>query len=261
MAFHDAGTITKSDWLQHFAYGGVSQDYDPSIFQVIKMGIWDTFIFGKAHLNSNLWTMKFEYFGSLIVYTIVLLRFNKKASTTFVLIVFLALLSCNINVYYMTFVVGTLLSFIHPKINSIATIVFLMVLGIYLFGYYHDQEHYEYFGIIFDNTLEKRIIIMTIASALIITSALQMDVKNFYVNRAFQFLGRISFPLYLVHTLVICSFSSIIFVQLQSHMSYNWAVITSFFVTCLILVPLVFIFVKLDGYGIQLSRYIESKIQ
>jgi peptidoglycan/LPS O-acetylase OafA/YrhL len=50
-------------------------------------------------------------------------------------------------------------------------------------------------------------------------------------KRPLVFLGKISFSLYLMHFIIICSVSSYVFIKLFEIMSYNMAVLLTLFIT------------------------------
>jgi peptidoglycan/LPS O-acetylase OafA/YrhL len=77
----------------------------------------------------------------------------------------------------------------------------------------------------------------------------------------FRFLGNISYSLYLVHLLVICSFSCILFTWLHHSCSYH----LSFIVTFIVSVPLVLLIAQwltatVDLQGIRFSKWFYRRL-
>lgn len=65
--FENAGKLSQSVWLSTFG-GALKPDFHPSLFEAIKQGL-TTFITGDPNYNINLWTMKPEFMGSMVVFT------------------------------------------------------------------------------------------------------------------------------------------------------------------------------------------------
>jgi peptidoglycan/LPS O-acetylase OafA/YrhL len=75
------------------------------------------------------------------------------------------------------------------------------------------------------------------------------------------FLGKISYSLYLVHFLVICSFTCALFLALNTVSPYGLAVLTSCILSLLVIVPLSYVFYKyIDTLGVELSKNIYNRL-
>ena len=114
--------------------------------------------------------------------------------------------------------------------------IFAILLGVFLLGYAIPDKNYLWFKYL--NYLEipaARIEIIThsIGSSLIIFAIMtNTKIYDFLNNRFCNYLGVFSFPLYLVHTLVICSFASYAYLLLnQLNYSQNLALTTLFGLT------------------------------
>lgn len=82
--FEGASKISGSTWLASFG-GALRPDFQPSLYEAIKQGL-TTFVTGYANYNINLWTMKPEFIGSIIVFMAaafitIVLSFNYLAIT------------------------------------------------------------------------------------------------------------------------------------------------------------------------------------
>jgi peptidoglycan/LPS O-acetylase OafA/YrhL len=125
----------------------------------------------------------------------------------------------------------------------------MMITGIYLLSYLIPEKdfawvaHLQYPRLIVDNI---RIIINTIASVLIIFAIMSNDyIFNKLNGKFFAFLGKLSFPLYLVHTLVICSISSLGFMTMHHYgYAHEQILIITFLITLvtsiIICLPLIY---------------------
>jgi peptidoglycan/LPS O-acetylase OafA/YrhL len=116
----------------------------------------------------------------------------------------------------------------------------------------------QYPGLIVDNM---RIIINTIASVLIIFAIMSNDfIFNKINGKLFAFLGKLSFPLYLVHTLVICSISSLGFMTMHHYgYAHEQILILTFLITLfssiIISLPLIY----MDGFWLKKINRMVSK--
>lgn len=140
MKFSDAAQISGSDWLSKFAYGGLDQQYKPSIVEVFQSGLWDTLVLGKAYLNTNLWTMKVEYWGSLFVFAITLLILHRDAISSAAILVFSLLIASSMNSYLVPFIAGVAISRFDLRIASLPLAAASLFAGLYLFGYFYDDD-------------------------------------------------------------------------------------------------------------------------
>lgn len=78
--------------------------------------------------------------------------------------------------------------------------------------------------------------------------------------KPFEFIGRISFSMYLLHLILIGSLSSYIFILLIDHVSYSVAVMISFVSTVPILLILShFMYKYVDKQGIKLANSIYNR--
>ncbi len=78
--------------------------------------------------------------------------------------------------------------------------------------------------------------------------------------RVFRFLGYISFALYLLHPLIIGSFSCYVFLKLSESMAYNSAVAVVFLLTIAICLPLSWLMTKyIDVPGTAFSKYVYER--
>jgi peptidoglycan/LPS O-acetylase OafA/YrhL len=172
--------------------------------------------------------MKLEFIGSIVVFLIaafisLVLSFNYLVTASIIFLIW----ALSVNPYLVPFIAGIFLSAIVAKYKTKISLRFalsLLIVGVYLLSYLIPEKDFswvtliQYPSLIADNI---RIIINTIASVLIIFSIMANDLIFNKINgRFFSFLGKLSFPLYLVHTLVICSISSFSYITMH-HYGYK----------------------------------------
>lgn len=236
--FDHAAKITGSPWLSSFG-GALRPDFHPNLYEAVKQGL-TTFVTGDANYNINLWTMKPEFMGSMIVF-ITAAFISLALSFQYLLISFLLLSLWALGIYsdIFPFIAGIFLSASlakhQPKIKTPIAIL-TIVLGIFLLGYAIPDKNYLWFKYLNNFKIEPvkiEIITHAIGSSLIIFAIMTNSrTYEFLNNRFCNYLGVFSFPLYLVHTLVICSFASYAYLLFnQLGYSQNFLLTTLFFLT------------------------------
>jgi len=218
--FSEAALLTKSPWLGTFAFAGWTPEFTPNIFKAIIQGI-TTFFSGDATYNANLWTMRPEFLGSLVVFLLGALMVGIFSLRYIILLAPLFLVwALGTNVYFFPFVLGLFLAAWmvgRAKTRTMGLLIALIfiVIGLYLLGYEIAAKDYAWTTAIKHPVLlvsNMKVIFHSIGAALIIYAVMQSP-KIFQLlnGRVGFYLGKLSFPLYLVHTLVICSVSSMSF--------------------------------------------------
>jgi peptidoglycan/LPS O-acetylase OafA/YrhL len=228
--YEQASAISNSTWLYNFGCptpyctDGWAIKFEPNFIEAFSQGL-TTFFTGNYTYNTNLWTMKVEFIGSIAVFLIaafvsLILSFNYLVAAAIVFLIWALI----VNPFLAPFVAGIFLSAILAKHKikiSVRFALLLMVIGLYLLSYLIPEKDFAWVALIQHPILiadNSRIIINTIASVLIIFAIMSNDfIFNKINGRFFAFLGKLSFPLYLVHTLVICSISSFSFIAMHQY--------------------------------------------
>ena len=272
--YEPASLISKSTWLLNFGCpapyctNGWAIRFEPSFIDAFTQGL-TTFFTGSFSYNTNLWTMKLEFIGSIAVFLIaafisLILSFNYLVTASIIFLIW----ALSVNPYLVPFIAGIFLSAILAKYKTMIgfySALSLMIIGVYLLSYLIPEKDFawvaliQYPSLIADNI---RIIINTIASVLIIFSIMTNDfIFNKLNGKLFSFLGKLSFPLYLVHTLVICSISSFSFITMH-HFGYTdeLVLIITFLITLLssIIISLPLIYV--DSFWLKKINHISIKL-
>ena len=272
--YEPASLISKSTWLLNFGCpapyctNGWAIRFEPSFIDAFTQGL-TTFFTGSFSYNTNLWTMKLEFIGSIAVFLIaafisLILSFNYLVTASIIFLIW----ALSVNPYLVPFIAGIFLSAILAKYKTrvgFYSALALMIIGVYLLSYLIPEKDFawvaliQYPSLIADNI---RIIINTIASVLIIFSIMTNDfIFNKLNGKLFSFLGKLSFPLYLVHTLVICSISSFSFITMHQYgYTDELVLIITFLITLLssiiISLPLIYI----DSFWLKKINHISGKL-
>jgi peptidoglycan/LPS O-acetylase OafA/YrhL len=250
--FHDAAQLSSSPWLATFALSGWTPEFEPSFFKALIQGL-TTFFTGNVSYNSNLWTMQPEFFGSMIVYMLAgfvsMILNYRHLPYAFAL---LSISALGFNQHIFPFVVGIFLSIYlakHKPQIPLPISLLLIAAGLYLLGYMIPEKAYAWAshlgGIM---KIYSQTTFHTLGSSCIIF-AIMANRRLFQSlnGGVFKLLGKLSFPLYLVHTLVICSLSSYVYLQMTAaQVSHRVTLITVFMVTAVISLGLALLVARLD---------------
>jgi peptidoglycan/LPS O-acetylase OafA/YrhL len=222
-SYSDAGAKSGSTWLQTFGYSSF-HDIVPSFRLAAWQGL-TTFMSGKYAMNTNLWTMVYEYYGSIIVFALcpLILKMNGRFMWGMVILISaISLLLQNaptaISSLGFTFVVPFLVGLTVSKLFSAqarlqfntGAAISLMALGLYLLGYFEPHGYYSWAKpIAWISPQAANSVIYSIGSGAIIAATMSNTrIFNSLDTSFMRNLGRLSFPLYLVHPLVLASVSS-----------------------------------------------------
>lgn len=219
-------TETGSIWLNKTSYG----DWTPSLLEPIKAGLYAVYLKGWSLLNSSVWTMKTELRGSLLIF--VLYRF---APTSWRLVI-LSIASPVVAIFWSTatgFLLGAILRemWIRKWLwKGRHVLPWLALAGAFLIAapplpilkpllnFWEALGIYQiYVGVI-----------NTGATLLVYAVLMEPLLRDFLVRAVPQFLGRISFSIYLVHVPLILSVGAWSFLQVP--LSRNLRVLVAFIV-------------------------------
>ena len=272
--YEPASLISKSTWLLNFGCpapyctNGWAIRFEPSFIDAFTQGL-TTFFTGSFSYNTNLWTMKLEFIGSIAVFLIaafisLILSFNYLVTASIIFLIW----ALSVNPYLVPFIAGIFLSAILAKYKTrvgFYSALAQMIIRVYLLSYLIPEKDFAWVALIQYPSLianNIRIIINTIASVLIIFSIMTNDfIFNKLNGKLFSFLGKLSFPLYLVHTLVICSISSFSFITMHQYgYTDELVLIITFLITLLssIIISLPLIYV--DSFWLKKINHISSKL-
>ncbi len=212
--YQQAAALSGSDWLGGFGNAQLPANFEPTLLDALRQSVavflhrWD------FYYNSNMWTMVYEFYGSMLVFGIVGA---------------VGLLRCR---SFWPVSLAHLLAFI--GVHSIVDHIAPFVLGSYLAYLYADRPA------LFVTGRTGGRVLLVVALALFAVSGWMLDLlasallialplgnkgwSDRLSGRVGIVLGQISLPLYLVHTLVIVSVSSAGFVAMTTAGMNAWLV-------------------------------------
>lgn len=247
--------IFRNGWMfnDNVAFPGedktwINQFYSfwPSLRGAVSFAVYDVFFnykFERAY-NFALWTMQYEIMGSFAIYLFLLtvrssfFRLLFATGLTVVLLVKSPFMAC----FFAGFLLANAISVSGTKRSLFVSWLafFLFACGVASAAFYRPG-----------NETYWALVAIAITAGCIYCS----PINSFMGNRFSQFLGKISFPLYLTHVPVICSLSSWLYIALPdqgySHIEAFWinvgaSSLASFLVALL--------FIPTETFAIYFSR-------
>jgi peptidoglycan/LPS O-acetylase OafA/YrhL len=208
-AYQPAAMITRSPWLYYFGNAPLLVTV-PNFADAFKEGAYLTFFRGGNYYDSSLWTMRYEFIGSFVAFGLALLVKPLEGRGLKAYLIVLATVLCHcIDPLYVAFPLGVALAAFSPvariAVPSLATAG--LVLGyVYLAGYAGvPQGAFRLLAPAARLNVPPAYVNMAGASFLLIAAETSQGLRAFLSRRWGTFLGRVSFPLYLIHVPVLCS--------------------------------------------------------
>lgn len=246
-----AGVTQSYSWLSTF------YDFKPGIGDALYQGMYGTFIHGDSSYNTVLWTISYEFFGSMLVYVMALFFGNLRHRWAF----YGATAILLANTPYLAFIAGLALADLYNsadhrkyEVRNRAVLVLLLAGGLGLGSVYEAGILLALarFGIGLSTSL-----LPMIGAVLVLFVLLNSRFLQGLLSTALpRFLGRISFSMYLIHLIVICSLSSLVVVLLRGLPYYLLAPIVLAISISTILFLSDGIYRLIDMNGVRLSKYL-----
>ncbi len=238
--FNEAvASYTKSEWLQVVFH---SEDYR-HLKKLLNRLFLHTFFTGGTVYDHVLWTMRYELFGSYLVFIFLLaLGVNKYRFIAYGLLAVIFWDS-----YYVAFIIGMFLSDITTKevyksklrVNSFVKML-LAILAIIAASYPMGvKKPVGLYSLITFSTQPFSAQMYHILAAIIILFFVLTDarIQGILESKIPNFLGKISFSLYLLHWIVVFSLSSFLVLVLRKA---NIAYPVNIAIACSVSIPIMF---------------------
>jgi len=183
----------------------------------IKDALYGSIILGNGTFNYVLWTINIEFFGSIMVYALLSL-FNSKLTALRVVCVVIAACGIHSGVPLVwgigLFAVGVFLATFDVVTGGSglrkASSYILLIVGVYLYGFNSESAAYAYINHMLDYAnqnglqLTKGFIVSILGTIMIMTCfVISVNPLRFLEWAFFQWLGRLSFSVYLTHTMIL----------------------------------------------------------
>jgi len=256
-----AGDVAGSGWLSSF------WKFQPDFMDSLRQAFVGTFFSDAFDYNIVLWTIAREFLGSFLIFGFLAI-FGKAKNRHWA---YAALIVIFFQTYYLAFILGMMLSDIvaHERTilrkidrKKILRTIFLLI-GLFLgsFPAGRDPNGTMYAFMMSPWLSEPGTLYHTIGAFLLMTVLLESSrMQKFFSFRYFLFLGEISFAMYLLHFIILGSFSSFVFLKLQTMMPYRDAVILSFAASIpVILLASLLVYRYVDRNAVRFSHFLYEK--
>jgi peptidoglycan/LPS O-acetylase OafA/YrhL len=200
----DAGRSTGNHWLAGF------YTFAPDLYDSIKFGLYDVFVHSDAARSYNpiLWTMPVELFGSFIVFSVCALLMHLKKRLFFIAALMLYFVLTK-NIYYLSFIAGMGIALCyHYREKAVFRKIHFALPMLLLAAIYYSTITLRGRGLPVPQITRGDFLSILAAAGIVFVAAFYVPFRRFLENPVSRYLGSISFPIYLTHFIVICSFSS-----------------------------------------------------
>ncbi len=240
--------------------------FTPDIVEAIRQAMWGSFFTGDDTYNPVLWTMTVEFYGSMLVFAMSFLFGSQRARWTF----YLAAAVLFFNSYYLAFIIGMGLADTFAskkpvlKTSNKVTLGFILVSGLFLGSYPVGLVTGDsLYGFLNNGLFQTPKLTYHILGAGMIMYVLLNSpwLQNIFSSPVPVFLGKISYSLYLIHFLVISSFTCALFLALYPVLPYAVAVLVSCVLSLLLIIPLSYLFYRyVDMAGVEFSKIFYNRL-
>jgi peptidoglycan/LPS O-acetylase OafA/YrhL len=257
-----AGIISGSNWL------GVFWRFTPNFGDALSQILLGTFFTNVYDYNVTLWTVAFEFFGSFLVLGFLALfgqAKNRSVAYVFAIIFFF-------QSYYLAFILGMLLSdlYVHRetffgKLNKNKLIqAGLLLAGLFLGAYPSGRgvEGTWYASMEKEYLVNSAVLYHILGAFLLILVLLNSKrMQKIFAHKYLLFLGEISFSMYLLHFIVLGSFSSFIFINLAPRMQYAPAFLLTFVTSLALIIALSYLmYLYVDMKAVRFSKLVYNRV-
>ena len=217
-----AAALTGSSWFARFGGALTGAPFQPSFIGAVLQGSALTFLRGDSTYDSSLWTMAFEFYGSLMVYALAFLLAPRPALRTRLLVVGGAGIRLRglANPALFPFVVGfALAAFLPRQAPRLPAALALpaIALGLLACGYTQGALGlYAPLSAIWPAWLPIPFLYAGAAAMLIVTAESWPGMRALLSRPWGRICGELSFPFYLVHVPVLCSVGAYAFLVTRS---------------------------------------------
>lgn len=245
-------------------------NFHPNLLDAFLQGTSSVFLFdlGAMHYNPVLWTMRYEFIGSFMIFAVVLLFGRLKYRW----IIYGALALMMWNSWYLGFIVGMVLADLYAtkpdfyKARAAKIVAGLgLPLGLLLGGYPYAPPvsgFYDAIKLPFVHNDTTMLMYMTIGASLTVYAVLTLpSLRAFLAKRKISVLGKYTFSLYLTHLMVIFTVGLTIFSLLVPHIGYSKSAAAAILVSIPCIVAVAWLFERyVDAVSIRLSGQVAERL-
>jgi peptidoglycan/LPS O-acetylase OafA/YrhL len=240
-------------WLKSFFPDGITASV------ALRDALYGALMQGNGTLVPPLWTLKFEFIGSLYVLGFYLVK-PRTATLVPMLLAFLFLYAVHReeSIYYYVILMGATLG--RVRLDMRAKLVLLAV-GLYFGCFQFESRAYDFLPVLqFHGAAlwEKKSFYNALGALCLTAAVVQGFGRRFFEHRIVQFLGRISFSLYLLHFIFLCSLASWFYLHVPQQPAWLLANALLYFAVCFLAAHL--FEVSVDRGAIRLSHRFSARL-
>lgn len=249
------GTLWFGDWYHPF---------NINFFKVLLHVFTET-----TSYNNTLWTMQYFFKG---IFVVILLKsiWGYSSIRHFIYVMAIVIMINLQEKYYIPCILGLLLAdlYTNDACNTLSNkkAIFLLVISLYFFGVpmYIKSELIMYRFLIVGGNLKEYYHIIG-AFLLLFITLYWIPLKKIMEFKVFQFFGKYSMAIYMVHYPILISFSSWLYLRLILRYGYNFAVMITSCITIIITIIAAILFQSITGFAIKkidsiYMRHIDIKL-
>ncbi|MBA2611437.1 MAG: acyltransferase [Bacteroidetes bacterium] len=239
---------------------------DTSFMALIENIFYGILFFGDNQYNPVVWSMKVEFIGSMLLFAFLILNHKIKPKWILFMIAFAAAFYFK-QYYYIAFLLGYGLCFLHRNnmfyINSIIIRSILFIIAIFLCSFPAAWQYWNssIYGIITFKGIDLFSFYHVIGSGILLLLIIQhKPFIDMLSSKVILFIGKISFPLYLFHLIILVLIANPLFLMFLPALGYNFAFIVSVTITFPIIIIVSYLANKfIDQPALSLANKIERQ--
>lgn len=246
-----ASTISGSTWLEVYFKPGYS------LIDALESGLYGSIFHGDGSFVPPLWTLKIEFIGSLYLLSFYVIKPRDQLIVPALLFVlFLLFMHGGEALYYFAILAGSFINLL--KLTPSIARLFCLI-GLFFGAFQFHSMAYgvlpsaSWFGL--HHEIDKTV--YNLVGALFLTAGVVNGAGSTLLqSRPIQFLGKISFSLYIIHFSILCSMSCSLYLLLPEGTLSLLTIFTFYILSCMIL-SLAF-HATFDRPSIKLSHSLSS---
>ena len=227
--YREAAFFTHSHWLGDFGGGDHSGQLRPSLVGAVLEGGVFAFLRNSDVYDPVMWSMRDELFGSLMTFGLAAIVWRCRVSVGVALLAAAAVATQWVEPRLLAFIAGLALSWMHARgvrPPSRWRAVVCLVAGALLFGYLEPRGFYAPMAVLHQDAGVRtdQVWVQTVSGVLLILGLLGSGrVARLLASTGGRLLGRLSFPMYLLHFPLLCSLTCWLFLTARTSMTDNAA--------------------------------------